>query len=370
MKYTKFSKGRGVIKFARPGEEFLSLAIIFIGCLLMAGSSYFFANASKLNGENYLFLIKVFPILIFASAVVVLFGLYVRSVQTKIIFNKGNIVIKKSFLVPVSKFSLGENLVVRIEKKDTGKKEKPVRTWLVSLADAAQEIPIFESNLYSIQLHNIAEDAAKILNCPLLDLTGGAEVKVPSSDLDLPFVDRIKKYPHLMEEVPVDGGPDFIRFKNINGKRLYSWKFSLAKILFITVTFAMLSIIVSFMQLGIAQSIYSIAVSTGNYAYYFVIGALFISILFISLGYKAELALDKDNISIVHYLWGIRIGQTSIPWREVEEIRISHEKDKASLRIISDRSEIICGSPIDDLGEFRHAASLASDIKKWILANA
>ncbi|MCL5772806.1 MAG: hypothetical protein M1536_00300 [Firmicutes bacterium] len=370
MKYTKFSEGRGVIKFSHMGEEFLGISIIFIGCLLLAGSSYFFANAPQLSGENYFFLVKVFPILIVASVIVVLFGLYIRSNQTKIIFNKENIVIKKNFFVPALKFLLGESLVVRIEKRDTGVKEKTVRTWLVSLADSAQEIPVFESNLYSIELHNIAEDAAKILNCPLLDLTGEAEVKISSSDFDIPFIARVKKYPHLMEEIPADAGPGFVSFKDIDGKRLYSWKFSLVKVLFTSVTFAMLSIIVSFMRFGLAQSIYDTAVYTGNYAYYFIIGALFIIVLFISLGYKAVLALDRENISISRYFLGIKTGHTLIPWNEVEEIRVSHEKDIASLRIISDRQEIICGSLIDDIGEFRHASSLASDIKKWVLANA
>ncbi|MEK7865190.1 MAG: hypothetical protein AAB434_00810 [Planctomycetota bacterium] len=107
------------------------------------------------------------------------------------------------------------------EERGLGSDERPIVWWQVRAG--TEEAPLVAEKVGAeVEMGEVAAELARFYNVPLVrSLADGREVRIEPSDLDLSFVDRVRKYPRTLGPIPSPS--DTVEMEDEGGAVTYRW---------------------------------------------------------------------------------------------------------------------------------------------------
>jgi hypothetical protein len=220
--------------------------------------------------------------------------------------------------------------------------ERPLTTWIVKLVCQRYEYTLDERLGQQLESRGVAEAVAKALGCPLLEKNDdGNDVVIDSRDLDLPFHERVKKYPALLgKPIPMPANAGVHRQEG-GGRIEFSWGIVTPSLLLSMVALGVVFFIVSAIPSRPEQPSYlARAHASGDYHLYVWTAAIIAGALLISAGFRIKVTLSPAEIHLSETLWGVPLLTRAIPARSIEEVQVVHTVRGPQVQVVSDRALI------------------------------
>lgn len=334
-------------KVKKGGEHFfqihtdtnrdLGIFLIFFG--VIASAPLYYLASIAVNQPTY----DLRPA-IWIGLVFVITGFYLMFFSKKSFWvSKNKIIIKDSFFKKRMVYDCsGSDKLIRLKNYEIEFKTTPVEIWEVFLAYGKKEFTIHKRPNSQLEMRQLAETLAKILECPFEDLTFEEEgVTINPTDLDLPYKDRILKYPQLLGKTAKEPAKVYFKVKDINNNRVFSWGIMTARLLSDILFLSALILLLSFIP--IANNIpcfFKVCTEKNDFLVYYLFASLIsISIVILS-GYRVKLVLTPKNIEFTEYMWAFPYYHSSIDTNKIEEINMYVTLRGAKVQIISDEKLI------------------------------
>ena len=213
--------------------------------------------------------------------------------------------------------------------------------WTVELLDGSKSYSLDRREGSQMSSRTLAEKLAKSIGCSVIEEVDSKAVEIPREELDMPFVERVQKYPELLGrefERPPNSG---IEFEKTDGKLRFSWDFKDTgmwwEVTFVTVCLLLGSLVpLPIGKEGEGFSILDIARLEGHFYYFYVVGALCGLAFFVLFGYRLEIWAKPEQIAVQGKLWGVPIRKLTLPVNELEGISVRLTGRGALLHLISD----------------------------------
>lgn len=110
---------------------------------------------------------------------------------------------------------------LRSEERGTSASEKPIVVWQVR-TDGADGPIVAEKLGAEVEMGEAAAELARFYGVPLVrTLSDGRDVRVEPADLDLSFVERVRKYPRTLGSIPSPS--DTVEIEDEGGEVTYRW---------------------------------------------------------------------------------------------------------------------------------------------------
>lgn len=334
------AKGQNKLFFHIPTNSTRDLGIVLfcVGIFVICVFNYFenlFYLPLKLS-ENFsnslaaiLILAGVYFVFLFRKK------LLIDKKEKKIIINDG--VFSRAIIIfwqgkPSVKISVG------LEQAGVTQHE----FWQVSFLDDKMEFCIDRKINHQLDIRVLAENMAKFLECEYIDATEKKEgIIIKSSDLDLPFKERVALYPQLISKDYKK--PDNLRFNisEFEDKIVYEWGFKnnlFVMELLLIIAFSL--IITALPILPGKNSIFRIAIEHHDYTLYASLGFLISIIILIFSGYKHILQLLPTGLITEEFWHGIKISQNNINYNRLEEIKTKETFRGPYVQLITDKQII------------------------------
>lgn len=269
----------------------------------------------------------------------VIIGLYLIFYTKKRFWvNREKITMHEGLLRKKITYSCPPNKSIRLKNFEIEHRGAPVEVWQVFLECGKKEFLIHEKINAQLEIRQLAETLAKILDCPFEDLTFEDEgIVINSADLDLPYRDRVIKYPELLGKATKKPAKVYFTVQEVNNHIVFSWGIMttrlLTDILFICVVIFILSLI-PFSSGGL--SFFQVCAANKDFTFYYTFAALFILTIFILGGYKITLILSPSTIEFKEHIWALLYYKAKINIRKIEEINTFVGIRGAKVQIISD----------------------------------
>jgi len=254
---------------------------------------------------------------------------------------------------------------VRLQVLEIEGRGRPRDYWQVMLVDGKYEYLLDSRPEQMQESRCLAEFIAKQVGCPLkVRLEAGQAFQIEAADLDLPFAELVKRYPELLG--PRLPRPECcpIREEGQGAKRRFRWGMRTSSLLNETVGLFAVALAVGFVPMSNGEearsSLFDLARSSHDYAYFMAVGALFLLALFLQFGYQVQVNLTPDKVGARTTLWGVPIWSASIATSVLEGISVRTRSQGAFLQFVSDERivslRVLRRELADYLGsELRHA---------------
>lgn len=107
------------------------------------------------------------------------------------------------------------------EERGLGSDERPIVWWQVRAG--AEDAPLVAEKVGAeVEMGEVAAELARLYGVPLVrTLADGREVRIDPADLDLSFVDRVRKYPRTLGPIPSPS--DTVEMEDEGGAVTYRW---------------------------------------------------------------------------------------------------------------------------------------------------
>ncbi|MBM3464802.1 MAG: hypothetical protein FJX76_22115 [Armatimonadetes bacterium] len=283
-----------------------------------------------------------YPAVVMAS-VFVLIG-YILAVHSrkKITVTADAIRVKDGMFRHQLRFTWNGPPLIKLQHIDSEQIDRPRVKWLVKLVNERYEYTIDERVNQQLQSRALAEALAKTLGCPLQEkLDDGTQLSIAASDLDIPFRERVEKYPNLLGtaiDAPVSTA---VKVTRENGAARYEWGVAttgaIVDVLVVGLVFVLMSAIPPSAE---RPSILETARGTGDFTLYFWLAGVVVLFLAVISGFRVLLSLAPDRVSLRETLWGIPISIRRIAAERVEEIQLNRTVRGPIVQIVSDEALI------------------------------
>lgn len=247
--------------------------------------------------------------------------------------------------------------------------------WQVYLLDGKRQYVMERREGHQIEVRSLAEALAKAINCPLLEKGESGEITIPREELDLPFRERVRRYPDLLgseasrplncpvHEDEVDGSHRF-RWRLLSPGMLGEW----TTLFFLLTLLAVVPIFPAHTTVqgetaSFQLSFLLAAQKDHDWTYFYVCGGLLAASAFWLFGYSKELRVTRQALLARDRLWGVPIWSATIPTDQLEEIWVRQGSRGAKLQLISDAR--IFTSQVRDVSV---AAWLAARLRRLLIA--
>ncbi|MFH1453740.1 MAG: hypothetical protein ABIH00_07145 [Armatimonadota bacterium] len=281
---------------------------------------------------------------IWIGAFFVVLGLYFIMCSKKSFWvSKNKLVIKDSFFKKKLTYKCDfPDKAISLKSYEIEYRAAPVEIWQVFLTGDKKEFLIHKKANAQLEMRQLAETLAKILECPFQDLAFEDEgITINSSDLDLPYKDRVLKYPQLLGKAIKKPQKVYFTTEQVNNNLIFSWGIMtprlLMDILFISGIMLLLSIIPC--SRG-GHSFFEICVMNKQFWSYYIFAGIIIATVFILSGYKVSLVLTPKAVNFNEYIWAITYRRICIEIDKIEEINTFVSIRGAKVQIISDKKLI------------------------------
>jgi len=275
----------------------------------------------------------------YIAAIFVAAGLYLLYYsKKKIRATREYLTIKDGFFHAPITFRWKYSPAILLKSLEVIRRSVPTEDWMVFLVDGKHEYLIDRKVYHQIEMRVLAEQLAKFLKSTLIDVSGDlGRIEIDSHDLDLPFRERVRKYPQL--KGPYIEKPAVLRMKEriLPNGREYSWGIATAGFLLEILMFAGGILLLTFLPIFPGgYSLYTLSKLKDNYFFYYWFMAIVPLILLFIGGYKIHLKVTDEFVSFRESLWGIPFIIKKILNDNVEEIRYHTGLRGPVFQIISD----------------------------------
>jgi hypothetical protein len=298
------------------------------------------------------------------SGVVMLIGyLLARHSHKVIIIRPGHLTVKESLFARPMHIEWSGEAFVRLQHLIDERKNRAGVLWLVKLGHERSEYTVDEREDQQVEARGIAETIAKTLRCPLIAKDdSNQDVVIASTDLDLPFRQRVQKYPALMGKIAPQPAAVPVEISGSGTERHYRWGVRSSGLILDILVLTGIFIILSMLPLGNDRpSAYESAVVLHNYTVYLAGAAIVGLFLLLAAGVSMRLDIDARAATLTEKMWGLPFTSKTIPLTEIEEINLYLTMRGPVVQLVSDRNVL----------EFRVsdaavAAWLTSDIRAFL----
>lgn len=302
-----------------------------------------------------------------AAIVVALLGIGLILFSRKhFLVREGSVTLKDGLFAPKMRYQWKGDPAVRLSSIEEEVGGKAQEVWLVNLVDGKYQYTLDRRPGQQIASRALAEMVAKAIGCPVIEkVDHQTELRIERHELDLPFVERVQKYPQLMgQEVERPGHSD-VEVEEKDDLRRYVWRITGTAMLFEVLGLFGVLLLVTLAPLPVgaeeeSYSLLAIARQQGDYLYFYVLGAALLAVIAMLFGYRSEIVANPQLISTRAMLWGVPFKSSSIPVSSLENISARLSSRGAYLQFISD--ERIITERLPDLDT---AAWLAWQIRRF-----
>lgn len=276
-----------------------------------------------------------------AATLLTIAGFYLIVGSTKrICVNDERIGVKDGPLHPVLTFQWQGEKFVRLQSIISERDDRPQTTWIVKLVNDRHEYTLDERLGQQIESRGIAEAIAKTLGCPLMEKNeDGQDLAIEARDLDMPFSERVKRYPNLLGRPIAQPANAGVVRSDRNGGVQFSWGIVTGGLLAGMIGVGLLFFIVSAVPPQADHpSYFAIARANGDYRIYYGVISVIMLALFVISGFRVRVTLDVTEIDMAETLWGVEIAHCSIPNCEVEEVQVSQTVRGSKVQVVSDNA--------------------------------
>lgn len=280
---------------------------------------------------------------IFAGVILALIGLHlILNSRKKIAILQEKIIIKDGTFKPKITFKFEKkDIYIKLKNYEMFLKAHPVEFWQISLVRGKHEYLIDKRPNHQLEMRGLAEALAKSIGCPFLDTSHEEEIMISPEDLDLPFKERVLKYPQLAG-IPIKRPSTiYLKIKDSPEGKTFIWGIASSKLFLEFLIGGALLLVLSFIPFSTnSPSYYQRCVQSDNFFSYYAFGIIILSIIIIFGRYRASLQLGKDKINFKEKLWGIPYSLKVIPAEEVEEINLYIGMRGPMVQVVSDKKII------------------------------
>jgi len=300
----------------------------------------------------------------FLIVILVLAGLYlIFQTRKKILAGTGSLTMQDGLFRKPLTLRWKSPPSIRLGRLDAVRRSVPVEDWLVFLVDGRYQYLIERSMYHQLEMRALAEELSKFLAVPLVDASGEeGEMVIESADLDLPYRERVKKYPQMIgPRVP---RPALLRMKeaDIRGGREYSWGIATAGFLMEILMVSILLLLLTFIPWQAdGGSFYTWCNDNNNYFFYDRFAILVPGLIIIIAGYRVRFKVSKEAVDFRESFWNIPFVNRRISMDRVEEVRYYHGLRGPIFQILSDSNIISFRLP-----DKERARWLTSEVRHFI----
>ncbi|MEW6283891.1 MAG: hypothetical protein AB1758_35085 [Candidatus Eremiobacterota bacterium] len=235
--------------------------------------------------------------------------------------------------------------VVRLRSVEEERAGKGVEVFEVHLVDGHYNYLLDRRPGQQMESRTLAEMVAKAVGCPVREKTREeGEITLAAEELDLPFVERVRRHPALLgtpvEETPPAASPVT---EQRNGSTLrFSWsafhKDGIGEILVAAALLLGIQLLPFRLDSeGPTLSMWDLARTSGDYSVFLGELGFLLLVLVLLSGQRHEFLVDPDRVRWKRTLWGTTLKQVSIPIRELEQISVRDSSRGTFVQLISDR---------------------------------
>jgi len=323
---------RSVIETGTDINFNLGVFFVFCGIVASVPIYYLYLIAAGLPKDN-------FDTGYMIGILLTLIGLYLMIFTKKLIIIDDKIITIKNGILrrPLIYGYDRKNCFVKLKYDDVVDKNIPREFWQVLLVNNRKEYFIDKRMNSQLELRQIAEAMAKSIGCSMLDTTfSEGDVMISSSDLDLPFKERVEKYPQLAGKPIEKPGFTLLSVSDTSNGKIFQWGVASSKLLLEILIPSAILLIISFIPFkGWGSSFYKQCLIAGEFfaykAFFYIIGFI---IVFLA-GYRAKLKLENEKIVFSEYIWNVKFRSKFIPVEHVEEVNVVSNLRGVSVQIIS-----------------------------------
>lgn len=251
---------------------------------------------------------------------------------------------------------------------------RKVEYWKVNLAvdpgDHGCPLGSFKGSNALLYARRLAEQEARTLHLPLEDTTpeGGAVVIAPE-DLDLPFSQRARKYPHLLETTNVPASPTGIRENAARaGARVFSWGMLTWGTAKSTALVLALALGASFVPgRHSSTSIFTDCQRSGNYTFYVVLPVVAAVALLFMACWRTRLTLATDGVRLTYLVAGIPVRARSLSPHEIEQVETHRGTTQPVLLVVADRAILRARTWYLGRPDAQNAAWLSHHVSSYLM---
>ena len=273
------------------------------------------------------------------------------------------VLVTDGLLRRVLTFPCEENQAIRLQSILSERADRPQTTWLVKLVAGRHEFTLDERTGHQLESRGIAEAVAKALGCRMLEKDEeGQDLTFPASELDLPYVERVKRHPSLVGR-PVNEPPHVgVRRTEKDGRLEFTWGLVTPSLLMSMLSLGVVFFLVSAVPPKANQKSYlEYARLTGDYHLYMTIGAVIVAALLLSAGFRLRLRLTPKAVYLQKSMWGVPFARSSMALCEVEEVQMAHTVRGPVVQVVGDRRLIEFRASDDDVAQW-----LAHEIRAYL----
>lgn len=200
-----------------------------------------------------------------------------------------------------------------------GSDERPIVWWQVRADNAF----VAEKVGAEIEMGEVAAELARFYGVPLVRaLVDGRDVRIEPADLDLPFVDRVRKYPRTLGGIP--SPTDTVEMREEDGGVTWSWGAMTPT----TAGFLLGLWVLSWLYLAwpvvpadasYREARWELALRTGDWAHFAVTVVPSFVLTLLAVWWNVRLTLQGDRL-IVEARALVRIRRREIPLSDLREV--------------------------------------------------
>ncbi|HEY3998182.1 MAG TPA: hypothetical protein VGO93_04915 [Candidatus Xenobia bacterium] len=275
-----------------------------------------------------------------ASLLMGLFGLLFIFNTRKHIWVKGRaLIMRDGFWRKALHFTAKDPCSIKLRAIETELRHRAFEVWQIKLVTEGYEYLLDARPNQQLVSRRLAEALTRALGCTLLELEDKVEIIIPATDLDLPFCERVKRYPLVLGSPQPRPATGHINLEDRGSMRIYSWGLWATGLLLEIVALVLIALFMSWVHWN-GVSILDLAAATNNYTYYYaLLGLLFISLVILP-GYHEQLIVEHDHVRWQIVIWRIPVEAKTIPVDNVEEIRQHEGMRGPVVQVISARKII------------------------------
>lgn len=337
MKIIKKSSKDYLIKTYTFSNRDFGIFLLFLG--IVATFPVYYIALIALNSPS-----KNLQPALWISLALILTGIYLIWGSVKYIYvNPQKITISDGLFQKTISYPIlpDEEKFIKIKSYEIEYRAAPLEIWQVYLASGHHEYLVETRPNQQLEVRQLGETLAKIINCPLEDTTfETGTLTISPSDLDSPFKEKVLKYPELLGKPVKEPSKLYFKTQKDNSNLTLSWGIVSSRMLLETSLFFISLLILSFLPIQKQSSIYQQCASSHNFLFYNTLGIIIAASFLVLVGYKAKLMLKTKSIEFKETLWGIPYKISYIPLNKIEEIGLYSGMRGVKVQINSDKKII------------------------------
>lgn len=240
--------------------------------------------------------------------------------------------------------------VIRLQNVERGEGPRRRVIWLVKLVSEHFEYTLDERVDQQLESRTLAEVTAKTLPCPLRERTDeGTDVVIDPHDLDMPFRERVARYPALLgKPAPRPSGvPYSTRIVEKGAAMSIHWSLIgqgfILDILALGAVFFVLSTIPERQH---QPSLWDTARATGDYHLYLWVAVVILLVLLLTVGLSVNLYLGPASVRLRILLFGVPLKSRTLRNDLIEDVRLLFSVRGPTVQIVADHQ--ILEFPVSD----------------------